>query len=135
MCFGLGFKHTVDIPSPRHMIPKTNITYLRNEQKIEIKSLKPNIWLTTVADTNSMDPVIDIGHTAILTNDFNAQNLAIGDVVVYTNGYQDIMHRIIKIDIDGEGRRYTLKGDNNSRPDRYIVRDSHIKWLLLGVIY
>jgi len=127
------FKPTLDLPSPRDLIPKSDITY--SKEKVEIKHLKPNIWLTDVADTKSMDPTVDAGHTCILTDNFKHEDLAVGDVVVYSTGTKNIMHRIIKIEQDAQGRKYTLKGDNNYRKDPYVVRNEHIRWLLIGIIY
>jgi len=129
------YKPTVDIPSPRDIVPNENIAYNKAKKTITIKGIRGDIWLTTVSDTNSMDPVMDYGHTCILTSDFNHEDLVIGSVVVYWNGERDIIHRITDIGDDDEGRFYILKGDNNSQPDNYIVRDWHIHWLLLGVIY
>ena len=124
-----------DLPSPRDIIPQRNILYFQDTNRVVISGIKPKVWLTTVQDTNSMDPAVDAGHTCILTSDFRKGDLVDGDVVVYWNGKQDILHRIIKIEQDSEGRKYTLKGDNCYHADPYIVRDEHIKWLLLGIIY
>lgn len=129
------FKPTVDIPSPRDIIPQSAITYNEAEQRIEIRGIKKDVWLTTVQDTNSMDPTVDAGHTCFLTNNFKPEDLAVGDVVVYEVPGLLILHRIIKIGQDSQGRKYTLKGDNNYRKDPYIIRGSHIKWLLCGIIY
>ena len=127
--------YTRDVPSPRDIIPKSDINHDSLRCILTIKNIPPTIWLTDVADTNSMDPTIDMGHTAILTNNIIYENLAVGDVVVYNVGSRDIIHRIIKIETDSKGRKYTLKGDNNPSPDACVVRDSHIEWLLLGVLY
>jgi len=130
------FKPTTDIPSPRDIVPRSDIQYTEANKQVTIKNIEPDIWLTAVQDTNSMDPTVDAGHTCILTNSYRPENLAVGDVIVYeyvTN--RPILHRIIKIEQDSQGRKYTLKGDNNYRKDQYIVRDEHIKWLLIGIIY
>ena len=126
---------TVDKPSPRDIIPQKDIKYIKGTKKIEISNIPPTIWLTTVRDTNSMDGCIDHGHTCILTDNFDPRELAVGDVVVYWSGTQDIIHRIVEIGTDEEGRYYRLKGDNCYAIDPYLVRGKHIRWLLLGVIY
>ena len=145
-----GYKPTVDIPSPRDIIPNENVIHFENQNCITIRLHKPNlpinrepdVWLTTVADTNSMDAMVDYGHTCILIKGQTraehralVQSLRVGDVVVYTNGTDNILHRIIEITTDEQGRKYKLKGDNNWAPDPYIIRDAHILWLLIGVIY
>jgi signal peptidase I len=82
-----------------------------------------------------MDPTVDAGHTCILTSSYKPEELTVGDVVVYQAPDRQILHRIIKIEQDSQGRRYTFKGDNNYRKDPYTIRDEHIKWLLIGIIY
>ncbi|MDP1615045.1 MAG: hypothetical protein Q8L68_04540 [Methylococcales bacterium] len=129
------FIGTIDVPSPRDLIPQNNIVYLEDKELIVISHIKPKVWLTTVLDTNSMDPLVDAKHTCILISSFKKSDLAVGDIIVYWDGHQDIIHRIIKIDEDEAGRRYKLKGDNCFQADNFIVRDFQIKWLLIGVIY
>ena len=131
-----GFKPTVDIPSPRDIIDQRDIEFDEIKQRITIDNIMPPIWLTTVADTNSMDGTVDMGHTCILTGHFNHADLKIGDVVVYDVGLGfTVLHRIIDIKEDEQGRKYTTKGDNNHQADGYELRDAHIKWLLIGIIY
>lgn len=129
------YRDTVDIPSPRDIIAQANISYDEVAEEITIRDIKSPIWLTTVQDTNSMDATVDAGHTCILTKNFECKDLAIGDIIVYEQGGRHILHRIMKIEVDEVGRKYTLKGDNNYYPDPYEVRDEQVEWLLLGVIY
>ena len=123
----------VDIPSPRDIVPNENVSYNKQKQTVTIKGLASPVWLTTVADTNSMDAMIDYGHTCILTGDFMEDDLAPGDICVYNNAGKGIIHRINRIDYDEAGRYFIFKGDNNEFTDPLKVR--HIQWLLLGVIY
>ena len=135
MCFSIfKGKRTVDIPSPRDIIANADIIYSENKQTVTIHGMV-GIWLTTVADTNSMDPVVDAGHTCILTSHFLRNDLRIGDCCVYWNGSQNILHRIVAINVDEKGRYFTFRGDNTSANDKYKVRDEHVKWLLVGIIY
>lgn len=128
------FVPTVDIPSPRDIVPNENITFNQIKQQIIIKDVK-GIWLTTVQDTNSMDAVMDYGHTCILTSYFKVEDLGVGDVIVYWSGTGFIIHRIIGIDQDEEGVFFACKGDNNYYEDPYKIRKEHIHWLLIGVVY
>jgi len=132
---GCNIAQSKDIPSPRDIIPQGDISYDSELHTLTIKNIEPSIWLTSVADTNSMDGLLDYGHTCILTNAFKYEDLAVGDVVVYWNGSQNIIHQIIKIKEDALGRVYTLKGINNASPDPYLIRDEHIQTLLLGIIF
>lgn len=128
------FKAARELPSPHGYIPRSNVIYNDDTNLIIIKGiLEP--WITTVADTNSLDPVIDAGHTAILTKAFDHDDLQCGDIVVYEVGGGKIIHRIVKVSADIEGRYFTLKGDNNAHADPYRVRDSEITHLLVGIIY
>lgn len=127
------FKPTIDVPSPRDLIPQSAIKY--SGKQITIDGIEPNVWITTVADTNSMDPTVDAGHTCVLTTSFKPEELAIGDVVIYANGTQLVLHRIVNIEEDNQGRKFTLKGDNNYKKDPHVIRDAHIRYLLLMIIY
>ncbi len=129
------FKPTVDLPSPRDIIPKSDIEYDSVKGTITIRNILPVVWLTGVQDTNSMDPTVDAGHTCLLTKAFKHEDLAVGDIVVAPIDGTSIIHRIHKISVDSQGRKYTLKGDNNYRKDPYEFRDEHIQWLLLAIIY
>ena len=131
------FKPTIDVPSPRHIVSQDDISYDKDRHTLTIRGLLPDIWITTVQDTNSMDPTVDAGHTCILANNFNAEDLAVGDIVVAWAEWRgtDVLHRIIKIEEDEQGRKFTLKGDNNYRTDPGFVRGNDIKWLLFGIMY
>ena len=126
-----------DLPSPRDIVKQADIEYFETSKQVVISGIEPPVWLTTVEDTNSMDPSIDAGHTCILIGSFDSNDLAVGDVVVYyPEAYpQGVMHRIVKIERDEVGRKFTLKGDNNYKVDPYIIRGEHIRWLLIGIIY
>ena len=131
------FIGTEDIPSPRDIIKKHQISWDYTKESITIHGVKGYVWITGVADTNSMDGVFDYGHTVLLIKEFERNELAVGDIVVFrpTRYAQQIIHRIIKIGEDAQGRWYRTKGDNNYRKDPYILRDTHIKFLCIGIIY
>lgn len=121
--------------TPKGILDGGSITYNMSEDSVTIKGIPKQVWLTTVADTNSMLPLIDNGDIAILTNGFAHYHLGIGDIVVYEVGNTSIIHRIIDIQESNAGRVYTCKGDNNAGNDPYQILDEHINWLLVGVIY
>ena len=128
------FKKKPTISSPRDIIPHKNIKYLPHTNTILIEDIEPDVWITGIQDTNSMLGLMDIGHTVLLTNSFDRDDLKVGDVIVYQSN-QQVIHRIIKITVDDKGRLYTLKGDSNKTADPYLVRNEHINWLMFGVIY
>src|SRR3989339_1401103 len=75
-------------------------------------------------DSNSMDPVIDSEANGIVVIPESEDEINVGDIVSYTPaGSEDlVVHRIVNVGSDDEGRFYTLKGDNNSSSDPDRVR-------------
>lgn len=135
MCFK-RVKKTEDVPSPGGIINFSDVSYYEASEHLEVRNLRPPVALAEVANTKSMDPLIDAGDTAILSQDFRHDELIVGDVVVYEAGVKAIVHRIIKIDDAVDGRRlYTCQGDNCAWPDPYVLSDEHIKWYFVGVFY
>ena len=151
------FLGTRDLPSPADILDQKGIEVYQTQGIITLRlnQLKvpftkpPDILITDVQDTNSMDPAFDKDSTCILiagadwTEHLKMLNwLAtqvperLGNVVVAqrSNGYQ-LIHRIVKVGSDNKGRYWKTRGDNcwTSDPDKW--RDEDLKWLLLGVIY
>lgn len=123
-----------EVPSPRDIIKQSDIHYDQDKRLLQIFNLKPHIKLTDVKNTNSLDPVIDRGHTAILTDNFILDELQAGDIIVYKLEPKLIIHRIVKIEQDEKGKIFTLKGDNCFFCDPPVY-GSQIKYLLIGIIY
>jgi hypothetical protein len=120
-------------PSPMGTIPQSAIKLYADEVSIKGNNLT---LLKEITDTNSMDPLLDTGHTLIAKTNFDYDALVEGDIVAYHAGSgRYICHRIIKIEYDNQGRLYTLEGDNNNNPDPYLVRNAHIKFLIVGILY
>ena len=133
MCWWMKKK---EVQSPKGIVDSKQVTSLISGGLVAIRGIPDQVCLTTVADTNSMLPVIDNGDIIILTNGFNYNELAVGDIVVYEVGSSgSIIHRIENIQESEVGRVYTCKGDNNSSKDSYQILDEHIAWLLVGVVY
>ena len=118
--------------SPNDWVGRDQITY--NGEFVAIK-IKPNVKIFSIADTNSMDGILDIGHNVIATDNFDKSKLVVGDIVIYQIYTTKIVHRIVSIGEDENGRIYRCRGDNNVSIDPYYLRDLHIKYLVLGVIY
>ncbi len=120
--------------SPNDWVKRDQIDYDAKSQLLTIK-LKPIVKIFGVADTNSMDGLVDIGHNVIATDEFDRSKLAVGDFIIYHLYTMLIGHRIVEVHEDGYGRWYWTRGDNNVVNDTYPVRDSQIKWLVIGIIY
>lgn len=119
--------------SPTGVFPQSSVVAYTDRAMIKEPGL---VLLKNIADTNSMDPVFDTGHTLIAKNEGFHDELKPGDIIVYHAGSgRYVVHRIIEITTDEHGRLYKLEGDNNNRPDPYLVRDIHIKYLIVGVVY
>ena len=89
-----------------------------------------------VVVSGSMEPAFYRGDIVLVEkagflgiDEFNPEDVQIGDVVVYDAAWfdQPVIHRIIDIrDINGT-TLYLIKGDNNDHPDPYYVKSSQIK--------
>lgn len=127
MCFKL-FAGTIERPSPSDWLPVEAIRVVGGNVLIDLNEFKvklgldkiPQVWLPSIPDTNSMDGVFDIGNNNILIAGENkadhaklVQALQVGDVAVYGA----IIHRIVEIDSDDQGRFFRFKGDNNAVKD------------------
>ena len=124
------FQPGLERPSPQGVITKEE-TRFNDEFTINRKLVRME-----PTGTDSMDPLFDKGDLVIGLGDFDHKSLIVGDVVVYDVGRRYIVHRICSITEDDDGRLYRLTGDNNAGEiDPYLVRDSHIKYLVVGVIY
>lgn len=148
---------TFERPSPSNITPRESITWapvpiIAARVEIDLTHLNlpltktPRVWIPSVPDTNSMDPVVDMEGNNILIagQDDGEQQLLLnwleqqppGNVVVYRipNKIYAI-HRIVKVKRDVKGVYYIMKGDNNPIADPWSTRSSNIEWLSVGVIY
>lgn len=120
-------------PSPYDWIKEENIHIYSDRVIIDVENPE---W-AAFADTNSMDPLIDMGVNAIEIVPEKESDIHLGDVVSYESEYADgiIIHRVVEIGKDDKGTYFILKGDNNSMKDPGKVRFSQIKRVLVAVIY
>jgi len=120
--------------SPNDWIKRDQIDYIKKSKLLTIK-LEPNVKIFSIADTNSMDGLLDTGHNLIATDNFDHAKLAVGDIVVYQVYTTKIVHRIVEIKEDKNGRIYRCRGDNNIDTDPYYLRDANLKYLVIGILY
>lgn len=130
---------SADIPyssaSPELMSPADHVS----EKDIHVYSKRIVIdgeyeW-AKFTDTNSMDPLLDVGTNAIQKVPQSESDISIGDIVTYERDGEFIIHRVIGISEDDKGIFYTLKGDNNRNPDPYKVRFDDVRKVLVGILY
>ena len=89
-----------------------------------------------VVVSGSMEPAFYRGDIVLVEkadflgiNEFNPDDVQIGDVVVYDAAWfdQPVIHRIINITEINGTTMYVIKGDNNNSPDPYYVKSDQIK--------
>ena len=119
--------------SPNDWVAYKQIVYDKKTKLLTIK-LEPNVEVFGIADTGSMDGLLDYGHNVILTDNFDRDKLAVGDIIAYKHYTKLILHRIVGVHGDDAGRWYKTRGDNNIDDDS-PVRDIQVKYLCLGFLY
>lgn len=67
--------------------------------------------------TGSMEPAIQVGDAAVIVT-VNTDELKAGDVIQYRKENYTVIHRIIEVTEDENGKRaFITQGDNNPTPD------------------
>ena len=87
-----------------------------------------------IADTNSMDPVIDSGNVALGETVASPEQLGVGDIITYWDDETLIIHRLISQGMDQQGWWGITKGDNNEIADEPI-RFEQIDSVVVGILY
>lgn len=126
-----------EVPSPRVKIEPQEINYDEHSEVLSISNVKSPLWVTSVQDSNSMEPLVDIGHIVVLSQDpkyLDALNL--GDIIIWEkSANESIIHSIIEIEQDESGWYCRTQGLNNSYPDEKKIRKDTIKWVALLVAW
>jgi hypothetical protein len=120
-------------PSPNDWIPESDIYVYDDKVIIDIEDAQ---W-ATFTDTNSMDPVIDLGANAIEVVPKSPGQIQVGDIVSYESKYASgtIIHRVVEVGQDSEGWFAIMKGDNNPTPDPGRIRFEQIRRVVIGILY
>lgn len=106
-----------NVPSPRYLV--------------NIPIPEPYVK-TTVQNTNSMEPLLDVGHTVILREPFGRP--VVGDIIIWERNHRSIIHSVIETGMDGEWYCRT-KGLNLYQPDPEKIRLEEVKWFVVGVLW
>ena len=88
---------------------------------------------TTVQNTNSMEPLLDVGHTVILSP-VDKKPLK-GDVIIWEKDDRSIIHSIIETGVDNDGWYCRTQGLHLYRADPEKIRLREVKWLVVGVLW
>lgn len=121
--------------SPNDWVKIAQIQYDAGAKTLSITGLEPEVRVFGIADTGSMDGLMDYGHNVILTNNFDKDKLAVGDIVAFQVWAKLVLHRIVEMGEDDQGKWYHTRGDNCVTNDPYRLRNKDIKWLCKGIIY
>ena len=73
-----------------------------------------------VVESGSMEPMLQIGDLIIVRE---AEEYAVGDVVVYQSGKSAVVHRIIEINGEGDEQQIITQGDANNAADAPITAE------------
>lgn len=117
--------------SPGDHIKESQIRVYNDKVELNIQNA---IW-SRFADTNSMDPLLDAGSNGLEVVPSNAEDIQVGDIISYQSNDGIIVHRVIKIAEDEQGKYFIVKGDNNPAQDPGKVRFEQVKGIMVGVIY
>ncbi len=128
----LNFQNPVERISPYNWINEADIEMRTNGVFIKIDDPR---W-AIIADTNSMDPVIDENTHVIQKVPKTPSDVHVGDIISYDSGYGfTIIHRVISTGSDKNGWYAVAKGDNNEHIDPNKVRFKDIRKVLVAIIY
>lgn len=122
-----------ELISPYDRINPKDIHVFDNKIVIDID--KP--YISAFADTNSMDPVIDIEANAIQIQPQSSNDIHIGDIISFETANSDsrTIHRVHEIGFDEQGWYAKTKGDNLGYVDPNKVRFHQIKRIVVGILY
>lgn len=103
----------------------TNFTYLNRK-----------IFFFTVEDTHSMQPTFGINHYVVAFIPQFIDDIHVCDIIGYTRSdTTKIIHRVVSIESNINGKYFITKGDNNKEVDSVRVAYSQIDAVVLEVIY
>ena len=146
MCFLNLFKKKPDyeMPSPKKRALDAWVR-LADEQDgtttLTVKGLKHYSYVTSVPNTNSMEPLIDEGVLVVNEPVDSVSDLIIGDVITYERppefGGGHIIHTIVNISKDSKGWFCETQAANPkiTAKDPYKVRANWVKYVLRSIIW
>lgn len=121
-----------------------NTEFFGPQDRIESKNIDFSFYGIEFGESapehgESMRPMIDVGSKVLLMEYEKARELKslnVGDIIVYKNqNDKNRAHRIVDISFDKVGMYYTTKGDNNWWKDSERIRENHIEYVVVGVLY
>ena len=121
-------------PSPKGRVPMENIEFTQRSITITFPF---DIEIAYLADTNSMEPVLDYESLIIqkkVETDEDIEDLQAGDIASYQAMGGRLFHALTDIEEDSEGWMAHAKGYNNKTRDPFRLRKNNIKAVYVGHI-
>jgi tetrahydromethanopterin S-methyltransferase subunit A len=124
-------ENSKDLMSPTNRIKENQIHVYDKRIVLDVEAE----W-AKIANTKSMDPILDENSFVLQIIPKHENEIKLGDIVTYISpdGLR-VIHRVIGIEFDDEGKYFILKGDNNKEPDPFKVRFDMIDRILFGILY
>ena len=127
----MPFNGSPELMSPHDRIKESQIFVYDDRVVLQMKDAS----LAEYANTNSMDPLLGDMSNGLEVMPESEDDIYVGDVIVYETDIGLIVHRVVEIGSDEDGKYFILKGDNNTSKDPYKVRFDQIRYVLVGVLY
>ena len=124
-----------ELISPSDWISDEDISIYENYLNIDMGNRE--VELAGYADSDSMDPTLDIGANGIEIKPQSEEEIQVGDIITFRPFWSNrlIVHRVIQIGEDEEGWYCITKGDNNILTDPGKLRSEEIESILAIIIY
>ncbi len=131
---------TRELPSPRVAIDSNKIVYDEATETLTIKGIKPPVRITTVAESNSMEPAIDADHYTVCSSNpiyMSPDMIKPGDVIIYNALWAggQVIHAVTEVGKDKDGWYCKCQGWNCANPDPEKIRISQILQVVLMVVW
>jgi len=126
-------KGNIELESPQDHVNEESIHVFNDKIIIDVDGAS---W-STFTNTNSMDPLIDVGANGLEITPAKPTDVRVGDIVSYKPESKKglVIHRVVSTGHDGTGWYARTKGDNNPTIDPDKVRFENIHGVLIGVVY
>lgn len=80
--------------------------------------------------SESMEPKIYKGDAVLVKKVKSKEKLKVGEIIVYKNMGEDIVHRLVEVEKKGNKTFYRTKGDNNNTRDNLDIEYKDIKGIV-----
>lgn len=119
--------------TPNDWIEQDKIHVYKNYIRIDLSDAR---W-ANFTDTNSMTPVLGSKSNAIQIKPKYEEDIHIGDIISFRSKItkKRIIHRVIGIGTDSEGKYFITQGDANPDEDGIKVRFEDIDRVTVAVVY